>query len=180
MSETIILGSGKVYCALYSGTMPSKQTLMVDGNLLGHVKGGAALTYTPTYTEEKDDLGYVVKSKLSEEVAIFKTGLITFDGDTLNKLCDTGTVTTESNVRTLKIGGMGAATNSSYVIGFLYEDDTDGDKWVLINGRNQAGFELTFAKDAATVVNAEFKCLPQDSAGTLIMFCEEIPVTPTP
>ena len=37
---------------------------------------------------------------------------------------------------------------------------------------NQAGFSLTFAKDKETVIDAEFKALPQDIEGTLIKYQE--------
>lgn len=50
----------------------------------------------------------------------------------------------------------------------------DGDIYVMIVGNNQAGFELSFAKDAATVVNAEFHAMPMDSEGTLIVYEEEV------
>ena len=50
----------------------------------------------------------------------------------------------------------------------------DGDIYVMIVGNNQAGFELSFAKDAATVVNAEFHAMPMDGEGTLIEYAEEI------
>ena len=49
----------------------------------------------------------------------------------------------------------------------------DGDIWVVIVGKNEAGFSLAFAKDAETVIDAEFKCLSQDNEGTLIKYIEE-------
>ena len=47
--------------------------------------------------------------------------------------------------------------------------------WILVRGRNTAGFTLTFAVDSGTVVEPEFKALPQDDKGTLITMIEEIP-----
>ena len=41
-------------------------------------------------------------------------------------------------------------------------------------GSNEAGFEMAFAKDAETVINAEFKAQPMDETGTLITYKETI------
>lgn len=175
MSKRITLGSGKLYCIPYANTLPEVDTICVDENLLGYIKGGATLEYAPTFYEAKDDLGYVVKTIVTEETATLKSGILTFNGDTLNKLCDTGRVTTDAtkNRRVLKIGGMGNAQGNKYVLCFHHEDPVDGDIWVLIVGQNQAGFTLAFAKDAETVIDAEFKCLSQDTEGTLIQYIEE-------
>ena len=58
---------------------------------------------------------------------------------------------------------------------FAHEDKTDGNLWVVIKGKNQSGFTLTFAVDSGTVLEPEFKALPQDTEGTLIKLIEEIP-----
>jgi len=175
MSKRITLGSGKLYCIPYVDTLPEVDTICVDENLLGYIKGGASLEYAPTFYEAKDDLGYVIKTIITEETATLKSGILTFNGDTLNKLCDTGRVTEDSTKgrRILKIGGIGNAQGNKYVLCFHHEDPTDGDIWVLIVGQNQAGFTLAFAKDAETVIDAEFKCLAQDTEGTLIQYIEE-------
>jgi hypothetical protein len=49
--------------------------------------------------------------------------------------------------------------------------------WIVVRGVNQAGFSIAFAKDKETVIDAEFKCLPQDDEGTLIQYVEEIQAT---
>ena len=175
MSKRITLGSGKLYCIAYADTLPEVETICVEDNLLGYIKGGASLEYAPTFYEAKDDLGYVIKTIITEETATLKSGILTFNGDTLNKLCDTGRVTEDATKgrRILKIGGIGNAQGNKYVLCFHHEDPTDGDIWVLIVGQNQAGFTLAFAKDAETVIDAEFKCLAQDTDGTLIQYIEE-------
>lgn len=175
MSKRITLGSGKLYCIPYANTLPEVDTICVDENLLGYIKGGASLEYAPTFYEAKDDLGYVIKTIITEETATLKSGILTFNGDTLNKLCDTGRVTEDATKgrRILKIGGIGNAQGNKYVLCFHHEDPVDGDIWVLIVGQNQAGFTLAFAKDAETVIDAEFKCLAQDTDGTLIQYIEE-------
>lgn len=173
--KTITLGSGKVYLTAFSDTLPTVDTLCVDDNLLGYIKGGAALEYTEETYEEKDDLGYVSKVITISEETVFKCGLLTWNGDTLKKLIDRCASTEANGKRTTKIGGAGNAKGGYYAIGFHHEDKTDGDVWVLIKGRNTAGATLTFAADEGTVIEPEFKALPHDDKGTLVEFIEEIP-----
>lgn len=173
--ETITLGSGKIYLKLFSEKMPTVDELCVDENLLGYIKGGAALEYTQETYEEKDDLGYVSKIITTSEEALLKCGLLTWNGETLQKLIDRCTSTEANGKRTTKIGGAGNAQGGYYAICFLHEDNIDGNLWILIKGRNTAGATLTFAVDAGTVVEPEFKALPHDDAGTLIELIEEIP-----
>lgn len=174
MSDRITLGSGNLYYKEFTGEIPENETIEVDENRLGYISGGATLEYKPTFYEAKDDLGLVVKSIITEEEVILKSGIMTFNGNTLNVLCDTGRVTEDSlkKIRTVKIGGPQNANGKSYIIHFVHKDSVDGDIRVTIVGKNQAGFSLTFAKDKETVIDAEFKALPQDSEGTLIKYQE--------
>lgn len=50
-SERIILGSGKLYCMVFTGEIPEDTAIETDTNQLAHIKGGASLEYTAeTYT----------------------------------------------------------------------------------------------------------------------------------
>lgn len=173
--NTITLGSGKIYLKAFSESMPTVDTLCVDENLLGHIKGGAALEYTQEIYEEKDDLGFVSKIITTNEEAILKCGLITWNGETLKKLVDRCATTEAAGKRTTKIGGVGNAQGGYYAICFHHEDKTDGDVWIMIKGRNTAGATLTFAVDEGTMVEPEFKAMPHDEDGTLVELIEEIP-----
>lgn len=173
--NVITLGSGKIYLQTFSEEMPSVEDICIEDNLLGHIKGGAALEYTEETYEEKDDLGFVSKIITTSEEALLKCGLLTWNGETLKKLIDRCTSTTAAGKRTTKIGGAGNAQGGYYAICFAHEDKTDGNLWVLIKGRNTAGVTLTFAADAGTVVEPEFKAMPHDDAGTLIELIEEVP-----
>ena len=109
---------------------------------------------------------------------------MTWNADTLAKLTTTASTveTTDptssaAGKKKVKIGGISRYSNQQYVIRFLYEDDVDGDVRVTIVGSNEAGFEMAFAKDAETVINAEFKAVPNDSDGTLVIFEEVLPAT---
>lgn len=175
MNDKIVLGSGKLYITEFSDTIPEDSAIEVDSNLIGYIQGGATITYTPTFYEAKDDLGLISKKFLTEEEAILKSGVMTWNGNTLAKLCSTARVTDASGSRTVKIGGISNYDGKQYVIHFVHEDAVDGDIRVTIVGSNEAGFEIAFAKDAETVINAEFKAQPQDTSGTLIVYKEDIP-----
>jgi hypothetical protein len=173
--NVITLGSGKLYAAAYTDTLPTTATLCVADNLLGNIKGGASLEYKETTYEEKDDLGLTSKIVTTDEEAKLKCGIITWNGQVLAKLVDRAKVTEAAGIRTTKIGGGGNAQGTYYAICFLHEDVKDGNVWVMIVGRNSAGLTLAFAKDKGTEVDPEFTAMPHDTDGTLIEFIEEIP-----
>ena len=169
------MGSGKLYIDEFATALPEDTAIEVDTKLLGYIQGGATLSYKPTFYESKDDLGVVSKKVVTDEEAILKSGVMTWNGDTLKKLCSTAKVVTDvsTHTRTVKIGGIGNYDGKKYVIHFVHEDAVDGDIRITIVGSNEAGFELAFAKDKETVINAEFKAQPHDTDGTLIVFKEE-------
>ena len=182
VAERIILGSGY----LHVGTdakgqiIPNPEDFCTDDNKYAYISGGAELEYKPEFYEAKDDMGKVAKSVMTEEEATLKAGIMTFTGNTLDTLCDTARVTTRDNAidgktyREVKIGGAGNAKGAKYVICFHHVDAVDGDIYLMIVGQNQAGFTLSFKKDEATVVDAEFHALPMDGEGTLITYSEVV------
>ena len=174
--KSITLGSGKLYYQEHTGTMPNQEAitkLCTDTNLLAYIKGGAALEYSQETYEEKDDLGIVSKViTVSEEVKL-KCGLLTWNGKTIDILIDNSTVTEETGMRVIKIGGAGNAKGKYYVLVFKHEDHTDGNVIVALVGRNTAGLSLTFAADAGTVLEAEFTAKAHDDDGTLVTVYEE-------
>ena len=173
--EKIVLGSGSLYCMEFTGIMPEDTAIEVDTNLLGLIQGGASLEYKPTFYEAKDDLGKVSKVIITDEVATLKSGIMTWCGSTLEKLCNTARKTETAGIRTVKIGGIANDNGKKYVLQFVHEDPVDGDIRVAIVGQNQAGFTLAFAKNKETVIDATFNAQPQDDNGTLILYKEEIP-----
>ena len=180
--ERIVLGSGYLYISEFDSKtkgIPTNEEIEKDENLLGLIQGGAEVTYKPSYYEAKDDMGKVSKTILTEEEATLKSGIMTWCGKTLEKLCETARVIEDKvqKIRTVKIGGVGNATGKKYVIHFVHKDETDGDIRVTIVGNNQAGFSFAFAKDKETVIDAEFKAAPQDKEGTLILYEEDMAET---
>ncbi len=174
--EKIVLGSGKLYCMEFTGTIPANNVIEVEDNRLGYIQSGCSLEYKPKFYQAKDDLGYVSKTVLTEEEVKLKSGVMTWNGSTLKKLCSTARVNEANGIRTVKIGGVGNDNGKKYLIHFVHEDAIDGDIRVSIVGNNQSGFTLSFKKDKETVVDAEFLALPIDNEGTLVIYQEEIPV----
>lgn len=173
--ETITLGSGKLYSVEYKGTIPSNEDLEKKENILGYIQKGASLDYKPEFYEAEDDLGIVKKQILTKEEVTFKSGILTWNAETLKKLVATGRITEdkENGMRTIKIGGINNVDGKQYIFHFVHTDKTDGDVRITIVGQNTAGFSLAFAKDAETVIDAEIKALPSDDEGTLIVYQEE-------
>ena len=173
-AEVITLGSGDLMIKEYTDVMPEYSAFDVTTDLLGRIQGGASLEYKGEWYEAKDDTGKVVKTIITDEEATLKTGIITWNGKTLTKLCSTARVTEKDGIRIVKIGGASNHDGKSYAICFHHTDKVDGDVWLVVRAVNQGGFSLAFAKDKETVIDAEFKCLPQDDEGTLIQYIEEI------
>lgn len=177
--QVIRLGSGHVYIDEFTGTLPATLDEIItqvktEEKRLGYISGGATLEYTPENYTASDDLGYVQKTIMTNEEALLKMGVLTFSGDTLAKLAETARVSTDAKQRTVvKIGGASNANGKNYILMFHHVDKTDGDIYIVIVGKNQAGFSLAFAKDQETVIDAEFKAMPQDGEGTLIQYIEE-------
>lgn len=174
--ENITLGSGKAYIMEFTDTLPEVDDICKPENLLAYIKGGAELSYTEETYEEKDDLGLVSKVITTTEEALLKLGLLTWNGNTLKYLTDRCSVTEDAakGRRTIHIGGAGNTQGKEWVVCFFHEDKKDGNLWVLIRGRNTAGMTITLAADSGTVIEPEFKALPQDDKGTLITLIEEI------
>ena len=173
--ETITLGSGKLYSMEYTGTIPANEEIENNDNILGYIQKGASLDYKPEFYEAEDDLGLVKKQILTKEEVTFKSGILTWNAETLKKLVATGRITEDvaNKMRTIKIGGVNNNDGKQYIFHFVHEDKKDGNVRITIIGQNTAGFSLAFAKDAETVIDAEIKALPSDNEGTLIIFQEE-------
>lgn len=176
-NDKITLGSGDLMIKEYTDAMPAYTDFDVETDLLGRIQGGATLEYSGEWYEAKDDTGKAVKTIITDEEALLKSGIVTWNGETLAQLCSTARVTEAEGIRTVKIGGVGNHNGKSYAICFHHADPVDGDVWLVVRAVNQGGFSIAFAKDKETVIDAEFKCLPQDSDGTLVQYIEQIAAT---
>ena len=175
--DKITLGSGKLFVLEFTGTIPENTVIETEENRIGWIKGGAELSYTPEFYTAEDDLGKVKKRTLQSEEVILKSGIMTWNGETLKKLVSTGATTVTNGIRTTKIGGTGNYDGKSYIIHFLHEDPIDGNVRVTIVGQNTSGFTMAYAKDSETIIDAEFSALPSDENGTLVIIQEETDAT---
>lgn len=172
--EVITLGSGDLMIKKFTDAIPKYSDFAAETDLLGRIQGGATLEYKGEWYEAKDDTGKAVKIIMVDESASLKTGIITWNGKTLEQLISTARVTESEGIRIVKIGGVANQDNTSYALCFHHHDPVDGDIWIVMRCVNQGGLSLAFIKDKETVIDAEFKCLPQDDEGTLIEYVEEI------
>lgn len=173
--ERMILGAGDLYLAEYTGTIPEDSVIEVEDNKIGGIQSGASLEYSMETTEIKAVYNYIVKEIVTNEEAVFKSGIMAINADNIKKLCSTARVTedTAKKTRTVKIGGIQNDDGKNYIVRFVHKDAEDGDIRVTIVGRNRAGLTFSFMKDSPTVIDAEFRAIPHDSEGTLITYKEE-------
>jgi len=169
------LGSGYVYISEFTGVVPDKETLAVEENLLGYISNGAVIEYKPTFYVVEDDMGKIKENVLTVEEASFKTGVLTFNAETLDKIVPTGSVTSTATMRTIDIGGKANDNGKKYVFMFEHLDSINGNTRVWMVGKNQSGFTLNFVKDKETIIDVEIKASPLNDAGTLIRYEEDIP-----
>ena len=182
MEKKIVLGSGKLYYddnltetspGVY--TIPADTQIEQDTSLLGWIKGGATLEYTPEFYSTQDDLGMVSKKILVNEEVILKSGIMTWNSEVLGTLVSTSRISTseDQKTKTVKIGGVDNYDGKKYLLRFVHEDKSDGSTIrITIVGSNESGLEIAFANDAETVINAEFKAVPHDAQGTLVVYSE--------
>lgn len=176
--EEYTLGSGDLFIKEYTaGSVVTADDVITNGERLGEIKGGASLEYTTETKEDSSDLGRTKIVIISKEDVVLKSGVMTWNGKTLEKLCQTARVTPSVGKRTIKIGGLANAANKSYAIAFQYKGDGKKGLTVLIVGKNTAGFTVSFSSDNATVIDAEFKAQALDNEGTLVIIEETIPST---
>lgn len=178
--EEYTLGSGDIFIKEYTaGSTVTAADVITNGERLGEVKGGASLEYTVETKEDSSDLGRTKIFIISKEDVVLKSGVMTWNGKTLEKLCQTAVVTKDDSAkkRTIKIGGLSHAANKSYAVAFQYKGDGKKGLTVLIVGKNSAGFTVSFSSDNATVIDAEFKAQALDNDGTLVVIEETIPAS---
>ena len=175
MEKRIILGSGKLYCQEFAGTIPEDSIIETDANILGLISGGAAIKYEAESYSASDDLGIVVKKMLTQETVSLETGILTWNGKTLEKLCGTARVSEDKakHTRTVKLGGVGNYNGKKWLFRFVHKDAEFGSIRLTIVGTSEEGFEFTFAKDEETTLDVVINALPSDDEGTLLIYTEE-------
>ncbi len=162
------LGSGHLHIEEFTELPTNWDAFFAStDNLLGRIKGGASIEYTTEKFEDQDDLGYVVIEEVTKEKVVLKSGVMTWNGDTLAKICTTARTTDgENGTKITKIGGLGNQSDTRWVIGFEHKDKK---LRVIIAGRNNEGFTFEFKQDSATVIDVQFRAEACDDEGTLVI-----------
>lgn len=163
-----ILGSGDLYL-LVADAIPEDAQLETDANKIAHISGGATLTYTNETYEVVDDFNAILGRIITKEDVTFKTGVLTWDLEVLNRLVASSAYTAggEGQPDTLKIGGQSGTGMKKVVVRFIHTMPDDKKLKMTMIGNNDAGMELSFVKDKETIVDAEIKALSQ-ADGTLV------------
>lgn len=183
--DDVVLGSGDLYIVedtndalkdLVIGSNDFYQALEVEENQIGHVKGGATLSYTSEWKKVKDDYKVTVKQFLTNEEVKFKGGILAWNGDILTTLCATGRkeTTDEYGITLYKFGGVANTNGKSYYIHFRHRKDNGSYVRVTIIGVCENGFTLAFDPENETVLDPEFSAQGNTKdKGTLVYYSEQ-------
>lgn len=175
-SEEIILGSGDLYLAEFTGDIPDDSVIETDDKRAGNIKGGATLEYSQNSQTVKDDKGRVKKTITTEEDVKFKTGLITWVDTWIKALISTARVdtTTKAGHRVYKIGGLSNQSKTRYLFRFVHTRDDGRKLRVTVTGKNTGTISIAFNPENATTVDAEISANPLDKDGTLVIIDDEM------
>lgn len=174
-TKQVILGSGKLYIKAFNdGDTFTLSSVAVDDNLIGYIKGGASLEYTPTVYEVVDDLNVVHQKFLTKEAAVLRSGIMTWNVKTLKEIMGNGELAETTGLNTLKLGGNGARIMQKYAVVFVHERTATEAIRVGIVGTKDTALTLTFNPEAETVIDAEFTAVGHDSDGTLVIIEEDV------
>jgi hypothetical protein len=177
-TEQVVMGAGRWYLKPYAaGDELNLEELCVEANLLGYTQGGATVTYTPTTYTIEDDIGMVKRTFMTTANARMKTGLLTFDIESLAALLSVGQLTqnTEGNKTVLKLGG-GRAELKRFMVAFEYEKDAEKGLYIRVGmiATNTAAMEFAFTKEKETVPDIEFTGGTNGKDDVILTFEEDI------
>lgn len=173
-TSTVTLGSGDLYIMDFEGSIPQDTEIEVLTNKIGSIKGGAELEYAPESYTVTGDNGMTYKAFITKEEVTFKSGILTWNLDVLDKLTMGGELTTEEEKKVLKIGKNGSSAIKQVLIRFVHSIDSKNKVRMTMIGSPTSGFTLAFNPEEETVIDAEFSALSQED-GTLVKF--EMPAT---
>lgn len=177
-TEQVIMGAGKWYLKPYTpGEDLDLSAVAVEENLLGYTQGGATIDYTPTTYTIEDDIGMVKRTFMTTATASMKTGLLTFDVQSMAALLSVGQLTqdTEGNKNILKLGG-GRAELKRFMVVFEYEKDKENGLYIRVGmiASNTAAMSFAFTKDKETVPEISFEGGTNGKDDTILVFEEDV------
>lgn len=164
-TKDMLLGSGDLYIMAYTGEIPVDGTIETADNMIGGIKGGATVSYTPTIYSVSDDMRRMKKSLITAEEAVFKTGYLSFDLGEIAQIALGSTLEAYNGKSTLAVGG--GQTISEYLLRFVHTMGNGKKVRVSMIGTPVSGFELAFSPENESVINAEFSAVPMNDQGHL-------------
>lgn len=179
-TKEIALGSGKVY--IYEAptnmqgeleAIPADATIETEEHEIGHISGGASLSYSFETFSVMDDLGESLYNSISSEEVIFKTGVLSWNLENMERLSAGATIEEGEGKRTLKIGGFGEDLKR-HLIRFVHTMPTGKKIRVTLIGVANSGFELVFDPENPLVIDSEFKAVRQNDGKTLVIIEQEV------
>lgn len=175
-SDEIILGSGDLFLAEFTGEIPEDTAIEKEENRAGNIKGGATLEYSQSSQTVKDDMGRVRKTIITEEDVKLKTGLITWVQSWIKAVISTARVdtTTKSGHCIYKIGGLKNRSNTRYLFRFVHTRDDGRKLRVTVTGKNTGAISMAFNPENPTTVDAEITANTLDKEGTLVIIDDEL------
>lgn len=175
-SDEIILGSGDLFLAEFTGEIPEDSVIETEDNRAGNIKGGATLEYSQSSQTVKDDMGRVRKTITTEEDVKFKTGLITWAQEWIQAMISTARVdtTTKAGHRIYKIGGLKNQNKKRYLFRFVHTRDDGRKLRVTVTGKNTGAISMAFNPDNPTTVDGEITANTLDKEGTLVIIDDEV------
>lgn len=164
-TKDMLLGSGDLYIVAYEGSIPADGTIEASENMIGGIKGGATISYTPTIYSVSDDMRRMKKSLITAEEATFKTGYLSFDLGEIAQIALGSHLETYGGKSTLAVGG--GQTITEYLLRFVHTMGNGKKVRVSMIGTPVSGFELAFSPENESVINAEFSAVPMNAQGHL-------------
>lgn len=161
--ENILLGGGDVYAMNFAGIIPEHNAIETEENMIGGIKGGASITYTPTLYTVKDDMRKFAETLVVGEEVIFKTGYLKWKLGDLARLALSANLTETEGEQTLTIGGN--AVIQQTLLRFVHITKEKKKFRITVVGVPATGFELAFNPEAESVINAEFAGQPFTDGG---------------
>lgn len=170
-SEEIILGSGDLFIAEFTGEIPEDSVVEADSNRAGNIKGGATLEYSAKSQTVQDDKGRVKKTVITEETVTFKTGLMTWVKQYMQALVQTARVdeTSKEGHTVYKLGGLANLNKKRYLWRFVHTRDDGRKVRITVTGKNTGTISLAFQPENETVVDSEITADTLDKDGTLVI-----------
>lgn len=180
-SDEIILGSGDLFLAEFTGEIPEDSAIEKEENRAGNIKGGATLEYSQSSQTVKDDMGRVRKTIITEEDVKLKTGLITWAQSWIKAVISTARVdtTTKAGHCVYKIGGLKNQSKIRYLFRFVHTRDDGRKLRVTVTGKNTGSISMAFNPENPTTVDAEITANTLDKEGTLVIIDDELITEPT-